>query len=950
MPGRPEQEPTREEPRLVPQPDGYADYRQDVAGPGQHRGSGGAAAAAPGGHLVGPVPRRHAASPQPPRRRQRSIRSTITMLLIVPLVSLIGLWAYAAWTTVGGALTNLRQDRVNQDIGGPLEGLLQQMSAESSLTYLRYNLPPVPSPAEQQRMAGQIAKLPPSELRRKEAQLKTLEQTTAGLQRKLQAQRPKTDAAITAFINGQAKAEADGSLPAQLKPVASKLVAQLRSVPALRARADARKADALSLFKDYNAVIGAIFPYVGGTANIQASPLSFTQAMGTIFMGQALADVSTEIILGNGALETGGVITKPVYQLFQQTVTAQRQLDQAGATMLSYRYPGGTDSYVRAINSPQFKAFQGLEDKIVASGPNAKLPATQQQWLRLNNTVLGPLQNSATVERLTVTADTAHQSRLALIRLYAVGGAGLLAVVISTLLLMRFGGRVSRELRGLRAAAQGLAFQRLPGVVSRLRVGEDLDPGAEAPPLHLGTKTLEVTETAEAFSAVQRTAMQAAIEQAMLRKAVSNVFRRLARRNQGLLQRQLKMLDEMERGTHDPDALGQLFRLDHLTTRMRRQAEGLIILSGAAPGRGWRQPVQVVEVLRGAIGEIEDYVRVDLITDSPDYLQGAGVADVTHLLAELIENAVAYSPPTTRVQVRGGRVANGYVVEIEDRGLGIPAGAREVLNQRLAEPPDFDVADSDQLGLFVVSRLAARHGIRVSLRPSTYGGTTAIVLLPQALVVSQEEAAYLAAQEQGGGGSRRQTGPINTNGSGGGRMAAAVGAAADALTGRRHRPDSGSIPSVPASGPMTAPDGSPPLPSRADRRAGTSFPGAAGGHPSGSGRTPNGFPEARDPFAGGPGTGPFRRGPGGGQGGGPGAAGGQEQGAGPAGLPRRERMANLAPQLREEPPNAPRGPLPGKSPEQARSLLSSIQRGLRTGRDANLGNGGAGDFDGRERR
>src|SRR5262249_1202382 len=158
-------------------------------------------------------------------------------------------------------------------------------------------------------------------------------------------------------------------------------------------------------------------------------------------------------------------------------------------------------------------------------------------------------------------------------------------------------------------------------------------------------------------------------------------------------------------------------------------------LSGSAPGRRWRQPVLVVEVLRGAISEIEDYVRVDLVTDSPDFLTGAAVADVTHLLAELIENAVVYSPPATRVQVRGGRVATGYVSGGEARGLGVPAGPREALNERLAQPPEFDLADSDQLGLFVVSRLAVRHGIRVSLREAGFGGTTAIVLLPTGLVV-----------------------------------------------------------------------------------------------------------------------------------------------------------------------------------------------------------------------
>jgi signal transduction histidine kinase len=261
----------------------------------------------------------------------------------------------------------------------------------------------------------------------------------------------------------------------------------------------------------------------------------------------------------------------------------------------------------------------------------------------------------------------------------------------------------------------------------------------EAPPLALPTRTLEVARIADGFSAVQRTAVAAAVGQAELRRGVSNVFRSLARRNQSLLQRQLRMLDEMERGTEDPDALAQLFRLDHLTTRMRRQSEGLIILSGATPGRRWNKPVPVIEVLRGAIGEIEDYVRVDLITDSADLVAGTAVADLTHLLAELIENAALYSPPNTRVQVKTGRGASGFIVEIEDRGLGIPVPAMAALNERLARPPEFDLADSDQLGLLVVSRLAMRHEIKVTLRASPYGGAAAIVLIPYRLMVAADE-------------------------------------------------------------------------------------------------------------------------------------------------------------------------------------------------------------------
>ncbi len=197
------------------------------------------------------------------------------------------------------------------------------------------------------------------------------------------------------------------------------------------------------------------------------------------------------------------------------------------------------------------------------------------------------------------------------------------------------------------------------------------------------------------------------------------------------------MLDSMERSAADPDALAGYFRLDHLTTRMRRHAEGLIILAGEVPGRGWRSPVNVLDVLRGAVAEVEDYVRVDVISQSQAALVGTVIADVIHLLAELIENATAFSPPNTRVTVTADRVGNGFVVEIEDRGLGINPDELKEINHRLAHPPEFDLADSDRLGLFIVGQLAARHQIKVTLRESPFGGTTAIVLMPHAVVAPE---------------------------------------------------------------------------------------------------------------------------------------------------------------------------------------------------------------------
>ncbi len=304
--------------------------------------------------------------------------------------------------------------------------------------------------------------------------------------------------------------------------------------------------------------------------------------------------------------------------------------------------------------------------------------------------------------------------------------------------MARFGRSIRRELTGLRDGAGVMADEHLPHVIERLRRGDEVDVEAESPPLPTG-KITEIASVAQAFSTVQRTAVEAAVGQANLRKGVNQVFLNLSLRNQSLLHRQLGMLDSMERATNEPSALADLFRLDHLTTRMRRHAEGLIILSGATPGRGWRDPVPVVDVLRAAIAEVEDYVRVNVASESRDAVVGGAVNDVIHLVAELVENATTFSPPTTRVEIRADAVGNGFAVEIEDRGLGLAPGELANINTRLASPPEFDLANSDQLGLFVVGQLAARHGIRVSLRESPYGGTTAIVLMPHNVIVREGE-------------------------------------------------------------------------------------------------------------------------------------------------------------------------------------------------------------------
>jgi len=203
------------------------------------------------------------------------------------------------------------------------------------------------------------------------------------------------------------------------------------------------------------------------------------------------------------------------------------------------------------------------------------------------------------------------------------------------------------------------------------------------------------------------------------------------------------MLDRLESRAEAGD-LAELFKLDHLTTRMRRHAESLIILSGTAPVRGWKHPIRMIDVLRAAVAEIEQYTRVSVTTTSDDGVVGAAATDVIHLLAELIENAASFSPPATEVVVSAGPAGNGCVVEIEDRGLGMPGEAYERFNAMLADPPEPGFVDTDQLGLFVAARLAARQGIKVMLRPSPFGGVTAIVLIPHEVLVPPEKVADAA--------------------------------------------------------------------------------------------------------------------------------------------------------------------------------------------------------------
>src|ERR687897_1830832 len=271
-------------------------------------------------------------------------------------------------------------------------------------------------------------------------------------------------------------------------------------------------------------------------------------------------------------------------------------------------------------------------------------------------------------------------------------------------------------LRTLTRSANGVADERLPGLVDRLQHTKDpadLDVIPEPVPVKAND---EIGQVSTAFNSVHRVAVQVATEQAALRKSIGDMFLNLARRSQSLIDRQLELIDDLERSEADPDALENLFKLDHLATRMRRNAEDLIVLSGAEPARRWSQPVPLVAVVRAALAEVEDYNRVELLPIDDIGVGGQAVSDVVHLLAELIENATSFSPPGTKVQVAGQKVSNGYVLEIEDRGLGMSDDELVEDNERLANPPMGDLALTRMIRLDMGAgprRPRARRQLRV---------------------------------------------------------------------------------------------------------------------------------------------------------------------------------------------------------------------------------------------
>ncbi|MBO2448151.1 nitrate- and nitrite sensing domain-containing protein [Actinomadura barringtoniae] len=617
--------------------------------------------------------------------------------MLVSLVSLSTLWAFAASVTLGDGLNLRNVKTVHDHYGYPAGALGSALQAERrlSLVYLGSHTP--------------------------------------GDQAAMESARLDTDRQATLFRDQAADKGARDAAPGDARKLADRIVAHLGDLDGRRAAIDRGRTTQTQAFANFTDILGDLGTLQGALSTLNDADVS-KDARNQVNFTRARELLSQEDAIMAGALAAGRM-TATDHADFVRLVGAQRSLYHLSSPELR---DADRAYYLRVTGTPEYARLRTLEDRFTAANRGFRpRPGDDVLWKTTADSNLTRLRG---VE-LAMTAGAEKRAEPIsdgiILRVALAGVVGLIAVVASVILAIWVARSVIRDLTGLRRAALDLAHERLPRVIRRLRRGEEVDLATEAPPLSFGTR--EIDEVGEAFNAARRTAIQGAIDEAALRRNVSEVFVNLARRSQALLHRQLALLDSMERRLTDPGDLEDLFRVDHMAARMRRHAEGLIILSGRAPGRGWRNPVKVIDVTRAAASEIEDFTRVTVAPMPESAIVGVAVADVVHLLAELIENATAFSPPHTTVQVTGQSVSHGFSLEIEDRGLSMNEESLAAANRRLAEPPEFDLSDTSRLGLFVVGRLAQRHGIKVTLRTSPFGGMTAIVLLPDELVVSGDQ-------------------------------------------------------------------------------------------------------------------------------------------------------------------------------------------------------------------
>ncbi|MFF2087520.1 nitrate- and nitrite sensing domain-containing protein [Nocardia sp. NPDC058176] len=520
-------------------------------------------------------------------------------------------------------------------------------------------------------------------------------------------------------------------------------------VPTVRGGVDALGIPADQVFTFFTQVIGTII-----AASMLAARVAPTAKIG-IELGYAVEQLraaealSQADTLGSVALTTGEFTGAQLVDFGRRVGEFRGEAEYSAAVLKGVRRA----QLDELVASPQWRQVIAMQDALLLRGPVSRtsadtdLPMTLAQWQdasRQVNLALQKLWEDQSGDAHVIAREQGERDTGTAL----LGGAVVaLIAVVAFLVALVMANRFIARMRRLRHDTLELADERLPELMGRVAAGENVDASADASRLDFGSD--ELGQVAAAFNRAHVAAVSAAVAEAQTRAGINTVFLNIAHRSQVVVHRQLALLDRAERDEGNADQLELLFQLDHLATRTRRNAENLVILGGEQPGRRWRNPVALLELVRGAIAESLDYTRIEAKRMPAVRIASHAVADVIHLLAELMDNATAFSPPESYVVVSGVVVGRGVAVEIIDQGLGMPEDDLAERNAMLADPPAFSVSTlsgSSRLGLFVVATLAGRHGISVRLGESIYGGVRAVVLIPSALARAEDTESAISGQ------------------------------------------------------------------------------------------------------------------------------------------------------------------------------------------------------------
>jgi signal transduction histidine kinase len=532
------------------------------------------------------------------------------------------------------------------------------------------------------------------------------------------------------------------NLPSSLDRLLTRLDGNLQDLPAIRSQVTNATLPLTAAAQSYDGLINDLLDIRDSSAQLAGDPGLSDRMRAAAALARSKEFQSIRRVVVHRALAEQE-LPRSLHNDYIKTTTGEEQALQSFRAVATPQEAAHYDQTV--ANSPDQREAQNYGGYIESLDTTslAEAPFDAADW---DEAMVGNAGLIRTAEKQLddEVVDRATTLRNAVQRRVFIDTGVLLAILLLAILFAWLVARsMARSLRELRHGALSVAQYGLPQAVARLRdpqLATQTSPqqvaSQIAEPLPVRSRD-EFGQVTEAFNAVHLEAVRTAAEQAALRASVATMFVNLARRSQILVDRLIGHLDRLERGEEDPDRLAELFQIDHLATRMRRNDENLLVLAGADSTRVQREPAPLLDVLRAAQSEVEHYTRIEFGSIDGDIEIGAhAVNDLVHLVAELFDNATSFSPPDSQVLVEARRIGDRAALYVEDRGIGISGEQLHELNERLATPPMVDVAVSRMMGLVVVARLAARHGIQVQLRPAAERGTVAEVTLPSSVLVA----------------------------------------------------------------------------------------------------------------------------------------------------------------------------------------------------------------------